>query len=99
MRRILETVAVVTIGWLRDRVLGVIVWESTVPLPVIFRFSPAVTAAAVADFHTLRQRPDAVMSRARRRAAARAAWGAVERQQGESWVDFWGACLAARGAM
>ena len=66
---------------------------------MIFRFAPAVTAAAVADFHTLRQRPDAAMPRARRRAAARAAWGTVERQRGESWVDFWGACLAARGAV
>jgi hypothetical protein len=36
------------------------------------------------------------MPRARRRAAARAAWGALERLEGESWVDFWGACLACR---
>ena len=66
---------------------------------MIFHFPTTTAAAAVADFHTLRQRPDAAMTRARRRAAARAAWGAVERQQGESWVDFWGACLAARGAV
>ena len=66
---------------------------------MIFHFPATATAAAVADFHTLSQRPDAAMPRARRRAAARAAWGALERQQGESWVDFWGACLAARTAV
>jgi len=65
---------------------------------VIFHF-PTTAAAAVADFHTLRANPSAAMPRNRRRAAARAAWGAVERQQGESWVDFWGACLAARAAV
>jgi len=66
---------------------------------VIFHFPASASASAVADFHTLRQRPDAAMPRARRRAAARAAWGALERQEGESWVDFWGACLAARTAV
>jgi len=76
-----------------------IIKESTAPRPVILRFSPATTIAAIADFRTLRQRPDAAMPRARRRAAARAAWGALERQEGESWVDFWGACLAARTAV
>jgi len=66
---------------------------------VIFHFPATATAAAVADFHTLRANPSGAMPRARRRAAARAAWGALERQEGESWVDFWGACLAARTAV
>ena len=66
---------------------------------MIFHFPATASAAAIADFRTLRQRPDAAMPRHRRRAAARAAWGALERQEGESWVDFWGACLAARTAV
>ena len=66
---------------------------------MIFHFPASASAAAVADFHTLRQCPSATMPRARRRAAARAAWGTLERQEGESWVGFWGACLAARTAV
>ncbi len=65
---------------------------------MVFHFAPR-NAAAVADFFTLRADAGAAMSRARRRAAARAAWGALERQNGEGWVDFWGACLAARVAV
>jgi hypothetical protein len=64
---------------------------------MIFHFAPR-NAAAVADFHSLRANPSGAMPRARRRAAARAAWGTLERQEGESWVDFWGACLAERAA-
>ena len=63
---------------------------------VIFHFSPAHAHTAIADFLELRQRPDAAMPRARRRAAARAAWSVVQRQEGETWVGFWQACCSAR---
>ena len=62
---------------------------------MIFHFPASVSAAAVADFHTLRANPSGAMPRARRRAAARAAWGVVEREAGESWVGFWQACQSA----
>lgn len=89
-------VSVDTIGWLRNRGLWVIVMESNAPQTVIFHFSPAHAHTAIADFLELRQRPDAAMSRHRRRAAARAAWSVVQRQEGETWVGFWQACCAAR---
>ena len=65
-------------------------------MSTIFHFSPAHRRDAIADFLELRQRPAAPMARHRRRAAARAAWSVVQRQEGESWVGFWQACCAAR---
>ena len=70
--------------------------SNTAPRPMLLRFSPATRNTAISDFWKLRHRPDAAMPRARRRAAARAAWGALERMEGESWADFWHACLACR---
>jgi hypothetical protein len=62
-----------------------------------YRFAPRVCPQAVADFHKMRVDPAAPLPRVRRRAAARAGWGAVSREPQEGWVDFWRACQAARG--
>ena len=71
-------------------------YGSNAPRPMLLRFSPAASHGAISDFWILRHEPSAAMPRARRRAAARAAWGALERMESESWVDFWHACLACR---